>query len=279
MLLLTLGNHHGRGQLWALSYPEKEARRITNDLTRDGETLAAIEGTVISNLWVALGMERSRAQQITSFNLPIFSVTGAPQRRTSGKQRRRLWAFTADGKQRGPFTDLEHVDTTTACGRSVVLTSSGSGTAEIVRFDADGSNPTELANGDLALPVYSPNGKYVFYVELGTPQKIWCVSVDGGTPVEIAKVLGENLAGRMSISFAGKMVAYPYEEFTPTPKMKLAIIPTECGASLREKDAPGGYEDGSPLWSSDDKGLDYILTRDGSSNIWEHRYTVARHAN
>jgi Tol biopolymer transport system component len=52
-LLLVLGDHGDRGQMWAVSYPGKEARRITNDLsdydprtdlTHDGNTLAAIEG-------------------------------------------------------------------------------------------------------------------------------------------------------------------------------------------------------------------------------------------
>jgi WD40 repeat protein len=108
------------------------------------------------------------------------------------------------------------------------------------------------------------------YVELGTPQKIWRISVDGGTPVEIATVLGENVDGRITISSDGKMLAYPYEEFTPTPKMKLAIIPVEGGPPINILDAPGGvYGFGSPLWSPDGKSLEYVLDQNGSSNIWE----------
>jgi Tol biopolymer transport system component len=152
----------------------------------------------------------------------------------------------------------------------MVLNSNLNGTAEITRFDADGSNPTKLASGELTLPVCSPNGSYIFYVELGTTQKIWRISVDGGTPVEIATVLGENVGGRITISSDGKMLAYPYEEFTPTPKMKLAIIPVEGGPPINILDAPCGVNGfGSPLWSPDGKSLEYVLDQNGSSNIWE----------
>ncbi len=89
-------------------------------------------------------------------------------------------------------------------------------------------------------------------------------------PVEIAKVLGENVVGRMSVSPDGKMIAYPFEEFTPIPKMKLAIISVDGGPPVKILDAPGGvYGFGSPLWSPDGKGLEHILTQNGSSNIWE----------
>jgi len=156
----------------------------------------------------------------------------------------------------------------------VVLNSPRSGTAEVLRFDADGSNPAKLASGELARPACSPDGKHVFYVELGSPQKIWRVPIEGGMPVEVANVLGDSVVGRLSISSDGKMIAYPFEEFTPSPKMKLAIIPVEGGPAVKILDAPGDvYGRGLPLWSPDGKGLEYILTQNGSSNIWEQPLT------
>ncbi len=279
-MLLALGDREGRGQLWAVSYPGKQVRRLTNDLsdydsrtdlTRDGNALVAIGGTVISNLWISLGGDSSRALQITSQSLPLNSVTEAPSGKLLANSGGKLWAFTPNGKQREPFTDLDSVGDPTVCNRFVLLSSRRSGTAELMRFDADGSNPTKLASGDLAdRVVCSPDGKYVFYLEVGPPQKIFRVSVEGGSPVETARVLGENVVGRMSISSDGKMLTYPFEEFTPTPKMKLAIIPAEGGPPVKILDVPGGvYSDGSPLWSPNGKSLDYILTQNGSSNIWE----------
>lgn len=80
---------------------------------------------------------------------------------------------------------------------------------------------------------HSPDGNYVFYVGMGPPEKIWRLSVSGGAPVEIARVLGENVIGRLTISRDGKSLAYPYEEFTPIPKTKLAIIRVEDGPPLK----------------------------------------------
>ena len=53
--------------------------------------------------------------------------------------------------------------------------------------------------------------------------------VEGGASVEIAKILGENIGGRLSISPDGKFLAYPYRESLPVPATKLAIIPAEGG--------------------------------------------------
>jgi serine/threonine protein kinase/Tol biopolymer transport system component len=278
-LLLVLGDSKDRGQVWAVSYPEKQPRRITNDLsdyyrrtdlTRDGDTLAAIEGRLISNLWVASDADPSEAQQITTLNMPLYSVMEAPDGRLLAIASGKLWAFTPDGKQREQFTGLDNADIATVCGHFVILNLYQSGATEIMRFDADGSNPAKLASGDIMVPVCSPDGKYLFYVEAGPPQKIWRISVEGGTPLEVARVLGENVVGRMAISPDGEKLAYPFEEYTPAPRTKLAVIPIAGGSPIEILDAPGGvYTEGSLLWSPDGRSLEYILTRNGSSNIWE----------
>src|SRR6516162_8072492 len=69
---------------------------------------------------------------------------------------------------------------------------------------------------------------------------------------------------------SAKRLAYPYEEYTPTPTLNLAMIPAEGGPPEKVLTAPGGaYTYGSLLWSPDGKGLQYILTQNGASNIWE----------
>jgi len=277
-LMSVLNDRESRGQLWTVSNPQGDTRRLTNDLsdydfrtdlTRDANTLAAISGNVVSNIWIVLGGDTSKAEQITSLNLPLSSVTEDSNGELLANGNGKLWTFSSDGKQRGQFTDLDQVGAPTVCGRFVVMTSNRSRAAEIIRIDADGSNATKLASGDLARPLCSPDGKYVFYLEAGPPQRICRISVGGGTPVEIAKVLGEDMVGRMSISPDGKALAYPFEEFT-TLKVKLAIIPADGGPPIQTLDAPGGvYSSGSPLWSPGGKSVEYILAQNGASNIWE----------
>jgi Tol biopolymer transport system component len=279
-LLLVLDDREGRGQLWAVTFPQGEVERLTNDLTnyraridlkRNAETLAAIAGNLVSNIWRVLGADTLKAKQVTSLNLPLLRISETPNGillANSGDGK--LWAFSPDGKERALFTDFNDVGAPTICARFVVLNLYVSGTSEMMRFDADGSNPVKLASGDVGDPVCSPDGRYIYYVGMGPPQKIWRISVSGGPPVEISTVLGENVIGRLSISRDGKFLAYPYEEFTPTPKTKFAIVPADGGPPLKKLDAPAGvYGEGAPLLSPDGKSLEYFLTRNGYSNIWE----------
>src|SRR5262249_14703437 len=75
-LLATAGDpESARGQIWFVSYPEGKTSRFTNDLTnydqccleisRDGNSLVALQNTTLSDIWVARG-DGSEAKQITS---------------------------------------------------------------------------------------------------------------------------------------------------------------------------------------------------------------------
>jgi eukaryotic-like serine/threonine-protein kinase len=281
-LLLVMEDQNGRGQLWTISYPKAEVRRVTNDLTdyrtradlsKDAKTMAAVADQVVANVWAAPAGHLDEAQQITSIALPLLGVNEAPDGHLlAAGQDGRLWNLAADGSQRVRFTDVENANEPTPCGRYVVFTASQTTATELLRVDSDGANPTRLVSGDLASwsTVCTPDGKYVFYADLSPPHTILRIPVEGGTPVKIAEVLGVFMVGRMSISPDGTLLAYPYEEYTPAPVLKLAIIPTQGGGPARIMTAPGGaYAYGSLLWSPDGKSLQYLLTENGASNIWE----------
>lgn len=279
-LLLVMHDQNGRGQLWTMSYPRAEVRRVSNDLTDyrtradltgDGKTMVAIANSASSNIWVAPFDNLSRAHQITSIALPLFEVVETSDGRLlSAGQDGKLWVLESDGSQRHIFADIEHTAQPSPCGRYVVLTSYQTDTAEIIRVDANGANAVTLARGDLGSLVCSPDGEYLFYEDLGPPHRISRIPVKGGASVDVAKVLGEFLVGRLSISPDGKRLAYPYEEYSPAPVLKLAIIPSAGGPPLSILTAPGGaYAYGSLLWSPDGRSLQYILTQNGASNIWE----------
>ena len=95
--------------------------------------------------------------------------------------------------------------------------------------------------------------------------------VEGGASVEIAKILGENIGGRLSISPDGKFLAYSYRESLPAPATKLAIIPAEGGLPTRVLSAPGVVW--GLLWSRDSKSLQYSFSQNGAYNILEQPLT------
>ena len=276
-LLSVLGDREGRGQLWSVGVPQGSLDRLTNDLsdysahidlTRNATTLAAIEARVVSNIWSMPGMDSSRAVQLTSLSMPIYQLKELPNGKllaNGGK----VWAVDADGKQRRVFTDRSGVNSLTVCGNFVVLTSEVNGRSELVRFDLDGSNPLKLASGEFGDLLCGRDGKFVYYIEDGPPQIVWRIAVTGGTPVEIAEVLGEDAVSRMSLSPDGKALVYAFEEFN-TLKVKLAVVSVDGGPPLRTMDAPGGlYGSKLLLWSPSGKSVEYVLTQNGASNIWE----------
>lgn len=278
-LLLVMGDQNGRGQLWTISYPKAEIRRVSNDLTdydtrtdltRDAKTMAAVANQIVANIWMVLLGHHDGGKQITSIALPLLRISESPDGRLLAVgQDGRLWSVRADGTERVPFTDVQSALAPTPCGRYVVFTSSRSSTTELLRVESDGANPTRLVSGELAnwSLACTRDGKYVFYADLHLPHTILRIPVEGGTPMKVTEILGEMLFGPMSISPDDKLLAYPYEEYTPTPVVKIAIIPLAGGGPARIITAPGGVN--WLRWSLDGKSLQYIRTEKGASNIWE----------
>jgi serine/threonine protein kinase len=278
-LLLVMSDQNIRGQLWTVSYPKGELRRVTNDLTdyrtradltHDGKTMVSVANHIASNVWVAQAESLGDAEQITSIALPLFEVAEASDGHLlAASQDGKLWRFQADGSERTSFAGLENVSQPTPCARYTVFTSSHAGTKDLMRVESNGTDATRLASGDIVSLVCTPDGKYIVYADYSPPHTILRIPVEGGTPEKIAQVVGF-LVGRLSISPDGKFLAYPYEEYTPAPALKLAIIPSQGGPPAKVITAPGGaYAWGSLLWSPNGKSLQYMLTEKGASNIWE----------
>ena len=278
-LLLVMSDQNDRGQVWTISYPKGELRRVTNDLTdfrtradltHDAKTMAMVANHIASNLWVAQARTLGEPKQVTSLALPLFEVAETPDGHLlAASQDGKLWRFQADGSERTSFAGLENVSQPTPCARYTVFTSSRAGTKDLMRVESIGTDATRLASGDIVSLVCTPDGKYIVYADYSPPHTILRIPVEGGTPEKIAQVIGF-LVGRLSISPDGKFLAYPYEEYTPAPTLKLAIIPSQGGPPAKVITAPGGaYAWGSLLWSPDGKSLQYMLTEKEASNIWE----------
>jgi eukaryotic-like serine/threonine-protein kinase len=268
-----------RAQLWTISVPTGEARRFTNDLTRyrstldathDGRTLAAVAGTEVSNVWIVPVADPTKGQQITSNRPALFDVAeNADGRILAVSEDSELWTMNSDGSQRATFGELHDAGWPTPCGHFVVFLSYERGAAVLTRVDTEGAHPIQLARGNLWSPACSQDGRFVFYVSFDEPQKIWQVSVEGGTPKEVAGILAEGISGRLSLSPDGRFLAYPYDQYngTTAPGWHLAVIPANGGAPVKTFDVPGGI--GELRWSPDGQTLQYLLTRAGATNIWE----------
>jgi eukaryotic-like serine/threonine-protein kinase len=263
-----------RTQLWTISYPEGIARRFTNDLTdydsqlditRDGRIVAAIASTWTSNVWVAPAADPSRARQITFGELSMLDIAEvADGKLLSASGDGGLWLMNSDGSQRAPFGEAHEAGSVTPCGRFILFVSYEAGTVTLTRVDTDGTHSTKLVSGDLYAPACSPDGRFVFYVNGHQPQRIWRMSIEGGSPVAIAPGMGNGI-GPLGVSPDGRLLAYTFDEYPPA--WKIAVIPVGGGPPMKTFKVPGGIR--SMRWSPNGAGLQYLLTHDGATNVWE----------
>jgi len=105
---------------------------------------------------------------------------------------------------------------------------------------------------------FSADGEWVVYSKGGPERGIWKVPIEGGNPVR----LSDAFADSPIVSPDGKMIAY-HAFRGPSPKVE--IIPFSGGAAIKKLDIPGV----APIrWTPDGKGILFIDTKAGVSNIW-----------
>src|ERR1700730_6041956 len=80
-------------------------------------------------------------------------------------------------------------------------------------------------------------------------------------------VPGVSGADLVAVSPDGHQLAFTYQEGSPIPLNKLSVVSASGGTPLFVCQLPIGAD--GLHWSPSGKALQYRLTRNGSSNIWE----------
>jgi len=289
LLAIRAGSPGARGQVWYVRNPSGEVRRFTNDptdystcclsLTQDGKTLAVMQDSPTADLWVGRAGALDDAQQVSS---------GEPHA---------LAGWTADGKlltagsdghietmppERGSPTHLglrnaaQTLPAACGDGRYLVYVVRTGATSDVWRVDADGGNPMQLSRvGSLTMRQGSKidcsrDGKWVAFTATNpsTGASAWRIPIEGGTPTK----LSENIdRPRIAISPDGQLVAVHLWGKTPTSPSVLGAVPAQGGDPVYHFDAPPGMF--GLAWSPDSKSFQYVLTREGISNLWEQPLT------
>ncbi len=260
-------------QLWNVTFPEGDVGRITNDLTdyglsvtatRDGRMLVAMERREVSHIWTVPEGDVTKAKQITSGEILEVAVSPGPNgrlliRRGNGK----MEILSADGTERKPFqAEVSNFLSFRGCGDRYAIFDSHTGdTIQLWRADADGTNPTKLADQVLSSDC-SPDGKWVLFA---SGKSLYRMSVEGGGATEIGLPSPTSTYG--AISPDGKWVAYVYTEGKPTKMSRMAVAPAEGGKPQQVFALPGDTE--GLRWAPDGRGVEYLLTRKGATNVWE----------
>ncbi|MBS1789286.1 MAG: protein kinase [Acidobacteria bacterium] len=283
-LVLIASEKGGPLQIWHVSYPSGEVRRITNDLatystlslTADNSALVTDQAESFSNLWITSLGASDPAQQITQgdnregFNGVRWTPDGriVYTSRASGKSE--IWLKNADGSNARQLTNaldsFPNILAVSPNGKFVVFSLFSSARVNLWRIDLDGINLKQITTGETDNWFdLTPDGRWVVFLDRGPGiRKLYKVSIDGGSPVQ----LNEGRFGVPAVSPDGKWIACL--SFAPQSSQRQAVIlPFEGGAPV--KTLVGNYATnfGSALrWTPDGRALIYMDARQGATNLW-----------
>ncbi|MEW6733627.1 MAG: protein kinase [Acidobacteriota bacterium] len=281
LILLANDEESPLWQIWRLSYPEGDVRRITSDvnnygyisLTADSRAMVTVRKSQTLNVWIMPNGETSRARLITSgasiYNGVAWSAQGRifMQSQVSGNWD--IWSMSADGSDQKQLTfepSTEAFPTAADQDRYIIFVSDRNGKNNLWRMDFTGSNLKQLTEGSSDFsPQCTPDGKWVIYSSLvAGVRTLWRVSIEGGTPIRLT----DKTSIWPSISPDGKLIACYYED-RPNHPHAIAIIPFEGGAPIKLLPLPPTANMGPFRWTPDGRAICYIDNNVGISNIWK----------
>jgi Tol biopolymer transport system component len=268
------------GQLWTVSFPAGEAHRLSRDLTnysldwvdvsKDASSLVAIETSRSSNLWAVPGGDSSKAKQITSGASAIGAVSGlGKDRLVYQTDEGDSFAMPVEGGSPAKVGSLEgKVRSVSGCGdgKHIVYQKVENDQSNIWRMDADGANSVQLTHEKSAyFPRCSPDGQWItYYADVGNFSTL--LSTSGGQPrnLEIPGI-SDSQAQLSADSKLFIQVVADAQNLTARPR--ILVVPVSGGKPLYSFERLPGADLGAG-WSPDFKGADYLVTRNGVTNVW-----------
>jgi eukaryotic-like serine/threonine-protein kinase len=276
ILAVGINPEIARGQIWLVNYPKGDASHFTNDLTnydecclditRDGDSLIALQRSDISDVWVGNG-DGSNAKQITSGEALSNGLEWIGGRIAAGDSRGQWILMNGDGSNRAPmFGDHDPRLQLSICPdeKHVVYFAFREGKIALWVSDPDGSNSVSLTPEGALGGVCLQDSKSVEFASEGA---LWRVPIGGGPRQKLDLPLSE-----VGYSPDGKFVFVLAEGVEAGGfRAKLIIKPASGGATLQSFEVPFGMQ--SPQFTPDGKAIAFILTRNGAGNIWKQPVT------
>ena len=251
-------------QLYYVSYPDGETRRITNDLigyttiSVGGETIMAGKVERQSRVWVTNWPNPGPARQAIERDMAdgfAWMPDGRIVYDTNDDGRSHLWTADSAGTQRqqlSPDNVDERQPEVSPDGKLITFISKRSGGVALWVMDAEGRNPRRLTADGLPVwrPRFAPDGQSIFFLmERNDRAFLARISLAGGEPVVISDDVYED--SYFDVSPDGQRIAYSTKD--NNRRMTRVAVRTMTGVS------PARYYDIEPSyflrWTPDGQNL------------------------
>ena len=281
LILLPTENAFLPGQVWELSYPSGEYRKITNNLnghysvsiTTDGKAIVTGELYSRTAVWVSPDLKPENAKQVMPATGDTWGLSWTPDGRivyvSDQSGAAEVWIMDADGANARQLTNdriFKAVPFVSPDGKYIVYTSSQNN-GQIVRINIDGSNPLVLTKATGAdNPHISPDGKWVIYsAYVAGPMKVMRVPIDGGEEQVITSYFAEEPRySNDGTRFACFVLDQKTQEWN-----NLAIVPAEGGEPIAKFPVPiETNQSRGPVWTPDDKAITVVVASGERQNLW-----------
>lgn len=271
-------------QIWHISYPRGEARRITNDLnyyqgvnlTADARALVTIQSDQLLNIWVSKDGDPRHGEELEFAVGGVFGsllgLSWTPDGKVvyasneSGNSD--IWVVTSDGKDKKQLTIDSHTDHSPAVspdGKQIVFISNRSGLAQVWRMETDGTNQTQLTSGDFKdRPRWSPDGRWIVYTSQGTGTGLWKMPADGGEPIQLT----DRRVRFPAISPDGRLISFELFD-DKTSRRVIAVMSFDGGPPVKTLEMTTTTRLWASQWTPDSSALRFVDSNADTSNIWE----------
>ena len=273
LLLAARENHDGRLRIWYVSTLTGEARPLTKDaidyislsLDHAADKLLATYTSNNFHLFIGRIDDLSKAKDLA---VARFGISVGPDGKIvyEGNDGD-LWIIDSDGGERRQLTNSPFSDVSPRLsqdGRHIFFSSTRSGTAEVWRMNADGSDQVQITSREGGHPKYVTSDGSLVYFESGLHQTLWRVSTSGGAATEVSNVKMLYPA----FSSDGKLVAYFFRDESNN-RLKIGVMSLDTSAVIRVFNLTNNsHQLGRIAWLPDNKSFYYVTVSGLQSLLW-----------
>lgn len=269
-------------QLWVVSYPGGNARRVSNDLSEyysaslpaDGSTIASVQTNRSSAIYVAPADAVHQARQITAGRLDgQAGLTWTADNRivyvADHSDNWDLFVTNSDGQNERQLTfDRYFHGTPAVCSGSVVYFSDFEGPRHLFKLDLQSGAIARLTNGKTEdTPSCAAKSQSVFYLGMpdsSAPLHAHRLSLDDGKSVLLSS---RPALYALVVSLDGKHVMFP--SVAKNGNIVAAVISAETGSNEQERSFSATFDTTNPWvnWAPDNR-IGFLDFSTGTSNIW-----------